>query len=219
MLDVSRASAARAMTPQAWDVVDPRVVAVVAASLLEPGAEVAPIEAAEEGASAPAPREPVDSPAAPSSARAPSPPPAAPVLPEPAHAALVEPELGRAQGARTFSLWAGLGIGHRNGSGLRESVSFTVQLAFYARLSDWASIGLRLRPGFGYSSIEGALVTGSVGLPSFAVSFREPLGTAAAIELGVHAEGNLALEWRENPTWGRTACRSASASARSRCSS
>ncbi len=201
VLDVSRASAARAMTPQAWDVVDPRVVAVVAASLLEPGAEVAPIEQAEESASAPAPSEPADSPAAPSSARAPSPPPAAPVLPEPAHAALVEPELGRGQRARTFSLWAGLGIAHRNGSGLRETVSSTVQLALYARLSDWASIGLRLRPGFGYSSIEGALVTGSVGLPSFAVSFREPLGTVAAIELGVHAEGNLALEWRENPTW------------------
>lgn len=189
VLDVSRASAARAMTPQAWDVVDPRVVAVVAASLLEPGAEVAPIERA----SAPAPTAPVEAP--------PSPAPVAPVLAEPARAELAEPELGRPRAARTFSLWLGLGVAHtENHPSLPPSatVGGMGQTAFYARVGEWASLGLRLRASGGYSSIEGGIVQASVGLPSVMISHRVPLGTAATLELGVHAEGNLYLDWVEN---------------------
>jgi hypothetical protein len=74
----------------------------------------------------------------------------------------------------------------------------TGQAAFYARVSEWASIGLRLRGGGGASSIGGAMLEASIGAPSLAVSFREPLGTAAMIELGVHAEGGLFVSWQEN---------------------
>lgn len=190
VLDVARASAARARTPQAWDVVDPRVVAVLAASLLEPAPPIVVITPALE-----------DDPPAPVGAppeAAPAPPAAS--EPGPDALTLTEPRLGGPRAARTFSLWLGFGIAHTTRPDLPPNyvVLGTGQAAFYARVSEWASIGLRFRAAGGASSIEGAIIESSIGAPSLAVSFREPLGTAAMIELGVHAEGGLFVGWQEN---------------------
>ena len=192
VLDVARTSAARARTPQAWDVVDPRVVAVLAASLLEPAPPIVVITPVAEAPPAPVPAPPEAAPAPPASEPAPS------------ALALAEPQLGGPRPPRTFSLWLGLGVAHTTRPGLPSSslVLGTGQAAFYARLTEWASIGLRLRVAGGASSIEGAIIEASIGAPSLAVSFREPLGTAAMIELGVHAEGGLFVSWQENRTRG-----------------
>ena len=69
-------------------------------------------------------------------------------------------------------------------------------------MSEWASLGLRLRLNVGASSIEGAILYGSIALPSIALSFRESLGTAAAIEIGVHAEGGLYVDWMSSRVRG-----------------
>lgn len=194
VLDVARTSAARARTPQAWDVVDARVVAVLAASLLEPAPPIVVLPPAQEQA-APPPSAPPPSPV--EAAPAPETEPAVPAL------ALTEPKLGQAREARTFSLWLGAGIAHTTQPGLPPDALLSAnQSAFYARMSEWASIGLRLRGSFGASSIEGAMVTMAIGLPSFAASFRESLGSAAAIELGVHLEGSLYFSWVENRVVG-----------------
>jgi hypothetical protein len=191
VLDVTRSSAARAMAPQAWDVVEPRVVAVVAASLLDaseaPGAASTAEAAPEVAPTDLAPDEPTPT------------APGVPALVTPEPLALAPPARV-ARPARRFSLWLGVGVAHSRQPWrlVPEDVGATTQLAFYARMSEWASLGLRLRAWFGFSSIEGAGVLGSIGLPSILVGFRESLGTAAAIELGVHAEGYLSLDWAEN---------------------
>ncbi|MBN8614989.1 MAG: hypothetical protein J0L92_30600 [Deltaproteobacteria bacterium] len=76
--------------------------------------------------------------------------------------------------------------------------SMLPELGFYARVSEWASIGLRLRGGGGYSSTSGANLRLALAMPSVRVHLREDLSSFATIELGVHAEGGLALQWLED---------------------
>ncbi|MBZ0119355.1 MAG: hypothetical protein K8H88_20355, partial [Sandaracinaceae bacterium] len=71
------------------------------------------------------------------------------------------------------------------------------QAALYGRMNEWSSLGLRFRGAAGFSSVQGALLRLTLGFPSIAVSFREPLGTASAIELGMHAEGGLHIDASE----------------------
>lgn len=187
VLDVTRSDAAHGMTPQAWDVVDPRVVAVLAGSLIDATSTAEPA------------------------------PPAAEVLPEsptvvtrveaaPAISdeplVLSEPELDP-RTARRFSLSAGFGGAHRSSpTSSTELESTAMHLTFYGRMSEWASIGLRAQlSAIGASSLEGFLITGAIGVPSILVSFREPLGTAAMLELGVHAEGGFYLYGRNVSEW------------------
>ncbi|MBX3273883.1 MAG: hypothetical protein KF729_26700 [Sandaracinaceae bacterium] len=197
VLDVSRTSAAHAMTPQAWDVVDARVVAVLAASLLES-------EEPSHGRAAATPAPPA------SSEPAPEPPPSvtrasATLAPAaPADAPALDPEPARGRRPRTFSLWFGVGLAHTQLPHVAGSqLTMSNQLAFYGRVAEWAALGLRLRGGAGYSSVEGALVQANFGLPSIALSFRESLGTAATLELGLHAEGGFYVDWRENRLVGQ----------------
>ncbi|UJR81430.1 hypothetical protein [Sandaracinus amylolyticus] len=182
VLDVARAAPAHAMTAQAWDVVDARVVAVLAASLVEAAHEepviVVPATVVDP--------EPV------------TPPPVAAAVEEPAPQ-LDEPELGASRRPATFAFSiAGLGLAHRfDGEDPRLVMG---QIAFYGRVSEWAAIGLRFRGGMGWSSIEGAVFQGTFGVPSIAVSFRIPLGSVAALEMGMHAEGGLYVQAVEAPT-------------------
>jgi hypothetical protein len=72
------------------------------------------------------------------------------------------------------------------------------ELAFYARLNGWASVGLRFSGGGGYSSVEGGLVDGVIGAPSVMVSHRIPLRRPSfGVELGVHAEAAIGLSFTE----------------------
>lgn len=100
--------------------------------------------------------------------------------------------------ARRFSLLAGAGFGVQETSG----DSFLPELGFYGRVSDWASIGMRMRFAIGVSSIEGARLRLALALPSVRVHVREDLSSFATLELGVHAEGGLALEWVEDRRFG-----------------
>jgi hypothetical protein len=190
VLDLSRADAAHGMTPQAWDVVEPRVVAVLMGSLLD-AASMPPS----------APADPVID----------VPVPAAPVASAPADApedtteprlVLPEPELDT-RAARRFSLGFLTGASYRNVPGSTdEASSFVTTLTVYGRMNEWASVGLRLQgSGIGYSSIEGWLVTGLLAAPSLMVSFREPLGTVAMLELGIHAEPGLYFYGRNASQW------------------
>lgn len=101
--------------------------------------------------------------------------------------------------ARRFSLLIGMGFTAQEG-GMGQSV--LPELGFYGRLSEWASIGLRLRGGAGYSSLIGANVRLALAMPSVRVHFREDLGSFATIEVGVHADGGLAIQWFEDRSFG-----------------
>lgn len=187
VLDLARSAPAHATTPEAWDVVDARVVAVLASSVMD----AAPAEpAVVEGpviASVVVPETP--------EAAAPSEPAAAPAAP-----AIVAARDPRA--ARRFSLMLGPSFTYITSPGAPVALGAATDLAFYARLSEWASIGMRLRfGGVGYSSLSGVLVSGALGVPSILVSFREPLGTAAMIELGVHVEGGLFFYGNNASEW------------------
>jgi len=97
--------------------------------------------------------------------------------------------------ARRFSLLVGMGFTAANGG---RGQSILPELGFYTRVSEWVSIGLRLRGGAGYSSGTGAHVRLAMAMPSVRTHFREDLSSLATIELGVHADGGLALEWFED---------------------
>ncbi len=100
--------------------------------------------------------------------------------------------------ARRFSLLAGAGFGVQDGAG----DSILPELGFYGRVSDWVSIGLRMRGRVGHSSIEGAHVRLALAMPSVRVHMREDLSSFVSLELGVHAEGGLAFDWIENRAFG-----------------
>ena len=99
--------------------------------------------------------------------------------------------------ARRFSLLVGAGFSHGD-----VSASFTPEVGFYGRLTEWASIGLRLRGWVGASSLEGAGLALSLAVPSVRLHFREDLSSWASLEVGVHVEGGLALDWRETRVVG-----------------
>lgn len=213
LLDAERTAPAHAMTPQAWDVVDARLVAVIAGSLLDqgeplpiaqresvadaetigdPGAEVARVDGAEATEVLVVASETAVAPEA-----------DLPAVPE--VALTVDPRR-----ARRFSLSFGTGIAHQRAP--LASAPLTpgdtgisyghTEVAFYGRVTEWASIGMRFRlGGFGYSDLAGVTLSGAIGVPSIMVSFREPLGTAAMIELGIHTEGGLFFYGRSLSEW------------------
>lgn len=191
VLDLSRADAAHGMTPQAWDVVEPRVVAVLLGSLMDaasvPSVAAPPVAVATAPETIPSPP-PDDAP--------PTPPGDALVLDEPA--LLADP-----RAARRFSVSFLTGVSYRTIPGAAdEPSSFVTTMAFYGRMNEWASIGLRVQgSGIGYSDLEGFTATGVIAAPSLMVSFREPLGTVAMLELGVHAEPGLYFYGRNVGQW------------------
>lgn len=113
-------------------------------------------------------------------------------------------EPGVARPPRMFRLSFGMGVSHGWTEGRDTTWGLSSPISFYVRTVDWLSIGLRIAGGFGYSSIEGAIVDVSFGLPSLALSFRESLGTAAALEVGMHADLGMQIFFRENAPYSDT---------------
>ncbi len=99
--------------------------------------------------------------------------------------------------ARRFSLLVGMGLSHGD-----VGASWFPDVGVYGRLTDWASIGLRVHGWVGASSIDGALLRLALAVPSVRVHFREDLASWATLELGVHADGGLALDWSETRRLG-----------------
>lgn len=97
--------------------------------------------------------------------------------------------------ARRFSLLVGLGFTH-NAMPLRSAPD----IGFYGRLTEWASIGLRMRGWIAASSSDGALIDLALAAPSVRLHFREDLNSWASIEVGIHVEGGLGIRWSENGT-------------------
>lgn len=188
VLDVSRSAPAHATTPEAWDVVDARVVAVLASSVMDPARiEPAVVE--------PAPPAVVETRVVVSTTAA----SAAPVVVPPTESEAVEPRDPRA--ARRFSIVVGPSFTHLTSDGA-SALGLTYDFAFYARLTEWASLGTRLRIGQGsFTNAEATRVHAGLGVPSLLVSFREPIGTSAMIELGVHAEGGLFFYGHDANRW------------------
>ncbi len=197
VLDLARPAPAHATTPEAWDVVDARVVAVLASSVMDASTSTSALPAAAPALPAAAPVTPD---VAPTPALAPAPPPEPIALETDPEDEVETPTDPRA--ARHFSLVLGPSFAHVSAPGQPTRLGPATDLAFYARLTEWASVGVRLRlGGVGFSSLEGVLVSGAVGVPSILVSFREPLGTAAMVELGVHAEGGFFFYGRNASEW------------------
>ncbi|MFO0710488.1 MAG: hypothetical protein U0353_11650 [Sandaracinus sp.] len=113
--------------------------------------------------------------------------------PSSAPAAAYDDDTPTRRSVRRFSLLAGAGFSHGD-----SGESFSPELGFYGRLTDWASIGLRLRGGLGVSSLEGTSVGLALAAPSVRLHFREDLSWWASLELGLHVDGGLALDWRES---------------------
>lgn len=102
--------------------------------------------------------------------------------------------------ARRFSLLVGASASFSNDP--RFAASLLPELGLYARLSDWASVGMRLRVGGGWSSLDGAQLRLAVAVPSLRAHLREDLGRWGTIELGVHGDGGLALDRAEERRLG-----------------
>ena len=102
--------------------------------------------------------------------------------------------------ARRFSVLVGASVGLSDDP--RFAASLLPEIGFYARLSEWASVGMRLRVGGGWSSLDGAHLRLALAMPSVRAHFREDLGSWGTIELGVHADGGLALDWMEDRRLG-----------------
>lgn len=194
VLDLARSDAAHGMTPQAWDVVEPRVVAVLVGSLMDAAAAPPAL-----------PSEVID-PAPPTE---PAPPPPTPVEAAPPEE---EPPAAPAdtRAARRYSIGFLTGWSYRSVPDLSNYDSFSTTVSFYGRASEWLSLGVRLQiTGIGvstYVASDGTSstevgVNGVVGAPSLMVSFREPLGTVAMLELGVHAEPGLYFYARSISQW------------------
>lgn len=183
---VASTRAREAMLPSAWDVVEPRVVAAVAANLVassEPTPEPAPAHASELPQFVPS-----DAPIA-----SPGPTPA---VAEP------EPASSESDAPGPFTIQVGFGYGHRHAPGLdAQMTAVPLTLAFYGQLTEWAAVGVRLRGSFGYSSIEGFGGSGLIGVPSLMLTLHEQITPTLGIRWGTHVEGGLNFYGSNFRTW------------------
>ena len=98
--------------------------------------------------------------------------------------------------AHRFTLLAGAGFSISPDA--RFASSFVPELGLYEHLSDWVSVGVRLRVGGGWSASDGARLQLALAAPSVRVHVRHNLGAWGAVEVGVHADGAVRLDWDED---------------------
>lgn len=191
VMRITSLHAREAMLPSAWDVVEPRVMAAVAANLVassEPSPEARlPLTASDVTLDVAPTSEPVP----------PSTP--EPTEPEPTPS---EPTPSESDAPGPFTIQVGFGYGHRHAPGMEARMTGApLTIAFYGQLTEWAAIGIRLRGGIGASSIEGVTGSGLIGVPSMMLTLHEQLSETLAIRWGVHVEGGLNFYGRDFSTW------------------
>lgn len=194
VLRIASTRSREAMLPSAWDVIEPRVMAAVTASLVE---SEEPTEVAD-----PPPRAPAPTPQITATEAITSPPTEASV--EAPTEDTETPEESDAPGP--FTIQIGFGYGHRHapdhppGADV-QMTGVPLTLAFYGQLTDWAAVGVRLRGALGYSSIEGVGGSGLIGVPSLMLTLHEQLTPTLGIRWGTHVEGGLNFYGSNFDTW------------------
>lgn len=180
VLRIASTRSREAMLPSAWDVIEPRVMAAVTASLVE---SEEPTEVAD-----PPPRAPAPTPQIPATEAITSPPTEASV--EAPTEDTETPEESDAPGP--FILQLGMAYGHHSGpdTPLRFAAA-PIVLAFYGQLTEWAALGIRLRGFVAASSIEGLAAGGLLGVPSLMLTLHETISSLLGIRWGVHVDGGV----------------------------
>lgn len=189
---------ARARVSHAWDLVEPRAVSVLVASLVdELSSDDAPSadDASSEGtrASTGSDSSPVSERASADGAGANGAGSRAEDHLEVAAAKADEP----CSLCERFTFFSGIGPIWTRADG-RWTRSSTLELGLYGRVSPWVSIGVRIAGGGGYSSVQGGFVDMRIAAPSVLVSRRIRLGRVLILELGVHAEGALYMDYAQH---------------------
>ncbi len=191
VMRITSLHAREAMLPSAWDVVEPRVMAAVAANL------VASSEPSPEAAALPSPGPEVTVQRVQASE-----PVVASAPPVPTPEPTPEPTPSESDAPGPFTLQVGFGYGHHHAPGREAQVTgVPLTLALYGQLTEWAAIGIRLRGGIGASSIEGVVGGGLVGVPSLMLTLHEQLTETLGIRWGVHVEGGLNFYGKDFSTW------------------
>lgn len=166
--DVGQDRIARTHTSQPWELVDPRVVAVLVGGMLDELMRPAP---------APAPLR--SSPQAPSHTTTEANVRSAPDRPR------ESPDRRRlCTRCERFSFFAGIGAIVK----LTDVALLSQEVGFYAQLTHWLALGFRV----GMDSIE-EVEQWRVGAPSVLASYRIALDRSTALELGAHVEPTLVI--------------------------